>query len=425
MTKKTTSPKTSARGPVLRCATCGHERPLGGFFQPCPTCEARELLRTLEPVYDYEDLRKRGTLEAWRKRAPDGRAPGLWIFREVLPLSPAAEPVSLVEGGTPLVRLDAAGPGRIWIKDETRNPTGSFKDRFQSVSISWARAAGHGKAVSTTTGNHGTSMAAYAAKAGMKGLVFCDPGTPEVHRCLIQLFGSWLAVLKNRKELLEWLVRERGWYPSTGFTPPISTPYGIEGYKTIGHEIFLQLNRMPGRVLAPVSVGDVLYGPWKGFRELERLGAEGPLPRMYAIQAAGCDPVVRGFRDGAREMPVHPDPRTIAISIGDATGGWHALSPIYESGGGAETVTDEEIVHAMGVIARVGIAAEPASAAPVAAALNQRKRGELGRDEDVVCIVTGSAAKWPDTLPLAYTPKALVDENAAAVRAWIQSFDHE
>ncbi|MSO94095.1 MAG: pyridoxal-phosphate dependent enzyme [Rhodospirillales bacterium] len=416
---------TRFKSPHLRCMTCGTEKPLEGFFAPCPVCAPKGRMRTMEPVYDYEGLRANGTFAAWQKRCADNHVPNLWVFREMLPLPDGADPVTLVEGGTPLVLLPTKGPGRIWIKDETRNPTGSFKDRFQTVSISWAHAAGHKKCVSTTTGNHGTSMAAYAAKCGMKGLVFCDPDSPEIHRRLIQLFGSWLAVLKNRKQLLEWLVRERGWYPSTGFTPPVSTPYGIEGYKTLGYEAFFQLGRMPSRVLAPVSVGDVLYGPWKGFQELEKLGANGPLPRMYAIQSAGCDPVVQGFRAGAREMPVHPNPQTIAISIGDATGGWHALSPIYESNGGAETVTDAEIVRAMGTIGAVGIAAEPASAAPVAAALNQQKRGELGQDEDVVCIVTGSSAKWPDTLPLAYTPRALIDENPASVRAWIQSFDPE
>ena len=184
----------------------------------------------------------------------------------------------------------------------------------------------------------------------------------------------------------------------------------------------LQLGgRFPARMLVPTSGGDAIYGPWKGFRELQALGASGALPRMVAAQAAGCDPIVRGWRAGATTVPVHPDPRTLAVSIADETGGPASLRAIAESGGSAEAVPEEALLGAMRQLARQGIAVEPSSAASVAAALALAARGELASDEDVVCVLTGSGAKWPDALVDALTPRELSDASPDAVRAWIEA----
>jgi threonine synthase len=288
-----------------------------------------------------------------------------------------------------------------------------------------ARVLGFRKAVASTTGNHGTALAAYAARAGMDALVFCDPRAPLVQRRLMQLFGARVVVLADRGGHLDWLVRERGWYPSSGMTPePVGTPYGVEGYKTIAYEIYFQLGgRFPDRMVVPTSGGDAIYGPWKGFRELHLLGAAGPLPRMVAAQAAGCDPIVQGWRAGATAVPVHPDPQTIAVSIADETGGPASLRAIGESGGAAEAVPDSAILDAMRRLAGQGIAVEPSSATAVAGALALAARGELGPDEDVVCVLTGAGVKWPDALVEALTPKELADASPAAIRAWIDAVD--
>ena len=403
--------------PQLECVRCGAVTPLGPAFEGCLACPG-EPRPALEVVYDYAAIAAQGTLRAWATRPG-----GLWRFRELLPAPADAPVVSLAEGATPLVRLAGTDGARVWLKDETRNPTGSFKDRLHAVSLTMARVLGFGKAVASTTGNHGTALAAYAARAGMEALVFCDPRAPLVQRRLMQLFGARVVVLADRAAHVGWLVRERGWYPSTGMTPePVATPYGVEGYKTIAHEVFFQLGgSFPGRMLVPTSGGDAIYGPWKGFRELRALGAPGPLPRMVAVQAAGCDPIVRGWRAGATTVPVHPDPRTIAVSIADETGGPASLRAVSESGGTAEAVSDEAILDAMRRLAGQGIAVEPSSAAAVAAALALAARGELEPDEDVVCVLTGAGAKWPDALVDALTPRELTDASPSAVRAWIDA----
>jgi threonine synthase len=403
----------------LVCVRCGAASPLGPAFEGCPAGPEKPPA-ALEVLYDYAALSASRTLEAWATRPG-----GLWRFRELLPAAPGAPLLSLEEGATPLVRLEGAGPHRIWLKDETRNPTGSFKDRLHAVSLTMAGALGFRKVVASTTGNHGTALAAYAARAGMAALVFCDPRAPVVQRRLMQLFGARVVVLADRAAHVGWLVRERGWYPSTGMTPePVGTPYGVEGYKTIAYEVFFQLGgRFPDRMLVPTSGGDALYGPWKGFRELQALGATGALPRMVAVQAAGCDPIVRGWRAGATAVPVHPDPRTIAVSIADETGGPASLRALVESRGAAEAVSDAAILGAMRRLAGQGLAVEPSSAAAVAAALALARRGELGADEDLVCVLTGSGVKWPDSLVDALTPRQLEDASPTTVRAWIDALD--
>ncbi len=405
----------------LRCVRCGAAAPLEPAFEGCRPCAAAGLTGALEVAYG-EAAFQPGLLDAWAARPG-----GLWRFRELLPLPPSAEPISLAEGATPLVRLEGTGPARIWLKDETRNPTGAFKDRFHAVSLSAARVMGFRKVTASTTGNHGTSMAAYAARGGLACLAFCDPRAPLLQRRLMQAFGARVAVLPARREHLAWLVRERGWYPSTSMTPmPVATPFGVEGYKTIAYEIWFDLGRrFPSRLLVPVAIGDILYGPWKGFRELARLGAGGPLPRMVAVQAAGCDPIVRGFRAGASAVPVHPAPQTIALSIADETGGPITLATLRQSGGEALAVADDAIVAAMRRLARQGILVEPAAAAPVAAALSMAADGRLAADEDVVCLLTGSAAKWPDEVARIAGPAELAEHDPAALRGWIAAFDRD
>ena len=229
----------------------------------------------------------------------------------MLPLPEADEPVTLGEGGTPLTPVPDSGPARLWIKNEARNPTGAHKDRFHSVGVSMARMHGiRSLDLRNDRQSRGLSRCLHGA-CQYALIIFCHPQSPTVLRHLAQLHGADVVVTKNRYEHLAWLTHERGWFPSTGLTPrPVGNPYGIEGYKSIGYEIFFQLGgRMPNHVLVPVAKGDALYGPWKGLKEIAALGHTGePLPRMHAVQSTGCDPVVQGFEQKLKIVPVHPIP---------------------------------------------------------------------------------------------------------------------
>jgi len=175
--------------------------------------------------------------------------------------------------------------------------------------------------------------------------------------------------------------------------------------------------------MVPVAGGDILYGPWKGFLELQRLGAEpaGPLPRMCVAQSSGCDPIVRAIKARAQSVPVHPDPNTVALSIGDATAAPIALETVYESNGEAHAIADEEIIAAVRLLAGVGLAAEPAGAAGVAAVLALQRSGQIGADEDVVCVMTGAAVKWPETIRLGVAAQELIEEDPLIVGAWLSA----
>ena len=408
----------------LECRSCHSRCELRPIFTGCPQCGVEANPGILEVRYDYDALRAAGVLQTWKDRRP-----ALWAYHELLPLADPAQAVSLHEGGTPLIRLEVPGPGRIWVKDETRNPTGAHKDRFQSSSISMARSFGLRKVVASTTGNHGTAAAAYAARAGLSSLIFCDPRAPKVLRDLIQLYGGRVVLLESRKSFLALMVNELGWYPSTGLTPnPVGTPYGVEGYKSIAYEVYFQLGeKFPGRMVIPVASGDIFYGPWKGFQELQRLGARsaGPLPKMYVAQSSGCDPIVQGIKAHADVVPTHAHPNTIALSIGDATAAAIALTTAYESDGGGQSVSDEDIIAAVRLLARAGLAAEPSGAAGVAAALAQQRLGQIGANEDVVCIMTGAAVKWPETISLGVAAHELHDQDPELIEAWVRAADRQ
>jgi threonine synthase len=382
----------------LRCVTCRGEYPHGPMFEGCPACASTPRRAALEVVYSWDGLDGERLLFEWRASAERS----LWRFRELLPLAEDTVPVSLGEGGTPLVHLrrSASNPlERLYVKNETVNPTAAFKDRFHAVSVSMARQLGYAKLIASSTGNHGTSLAAYGAAAGMTTRILVDPRAPAVQQDLMVLYGASVAQIHERQAALLQYVREDGWYPSTYMTPlPVCTPYGVEGYKTIAYEVALELPEPTRHVLFPVAAGDGLYGPWKGFRDLHELGVLPAPPRMHAVQATGVKPIVEAFEQGLAEPLVCEEPETIALSIADRTGGSVALRALDESRGDAVAVSEQEIVAAVRYLAAQGIAVEPSSAACVAGAWKQARDGVIDPAEVVVCILTGSAAKWPETL---------------------------
>ena len=385
----------------LRCTDCEHEIELGAYFFGCPECGG-----ALEVFYDEEAIRERVSLEAWARRDAH-----LWRYREMLPLAEGIEPITLGEGAAPIILAPRRGPNpllALYVQNETVNPTFSFKDRFHSVSISMAHQLGRDSVICSTTGNHGMSAAAHAARGGMDCVILVDPRTPRVQRDWMRLFGATVVVEMERKPPLRAFV-EHGWYPSTYMTPmPVSTPYGVEGYKTMAYDAVLAFGRPPDHYVFPVAAGDGLYGPWKGFSELHRLGLTDFVPRVHGVQAEGANPIVEAIAKDLDFVPVHPDPQTIALSIADDTGGRMTLDAIRGSGGTAVEVSDDAIVAAMRFAASFGVAPEPSSAASIAGAWELARTGAIAEDDLVLCVLTGAGPKWPEAVSPLVPGKELI-----------------
>ena len=393
---------------TLTCPACGTDHEPGPKWFGCETCrDAAGFPHWLEVRYDLD-----GVDPGFLRRA--GR---VWDYAPLLPVrDPSAAP-TLGEGNTPLVRIEALNrelglPG-LHLKLEAVNPTGSFKDRFHTVSLAVARELGYSRCLVTTAGNHGTSCAAYAARAGLSALIITDPKSSPEQRRLMRLFGASITaptqpgpVMPLARALMEELVTHHGFYPSTilgTFTGP-ANPYGVEGYKTIAYEVTAQLGRAPDRMCVPTSAGDVLYGPYKGFREMRQLCLIDCLPRMTACQSAGANFAVETLRQGLDHVAT-VSPSTFAISIGDPTGGQYLLEAIRQSGGDAWDAPDAELLEAVALLGRHGVCAEGASAAPIAALRRQVAAGAVDPGEVIVAVLTGTGMKWPAQLEAAIGPE--------------------
>jgi threonine synthase len=373
----------------LECLTCRHQQPLGAIG-PCPACIGGVLGVSYAAVRDKDVSVVANT----------SRHDGIWRWRGLLPvIAGSAVQLTLGEGDTPLLAAPELGPD-VWLKYEGKNPTHSFKDRFQAIAISASVALGKTRVVCASTGNHGVAAAAYAALGGLRCAVLTHEEAPEAHVEAIRQFGGTpVAVPKSaRDELLKRMVAA-GWYPSTTFWPmPVSNPYGVEGYKTIAFEIVEQLGREASagaHVFVPVGGGDSLYGIYKGFRELVAIGILERLPRMVACQPAGAAPLVAAQASMSDEVPHVDVDRSLALSIREADTGMHALRGLRESGGVALPITDGEIMDAAMRLGAHGLAVDPASAASVAGALVALRDGMVVDGGPLVCILTASGARWP------------------------------
>lgn len=382
----------------LRCVDCGTAYDFGPEFYGCAACERAGVHGALEVTYDYDRL-GRSLSKGWADRIFVDR---LWAFRSFLPIADETNIVTLGEGATPVLPLTRRSPNpgpRIILKNEALNPTWAFKDRFHTVSVSMAKELGYGKLVASTTGNHGLSLAAYGAAAGMSVTVFVDDRSPEVQTAAMRAMGAEVHAGRDRRRHLLSYVDEGNAYPSTYMTPmPVSTPYGVEGYKTIAYEVFLQLGAVPNHFVFPTAAGDGLFGPWKGFKELMKLGFVDDAPKMHAVQSVSANWLVETWRSNSEYALRDPDAGSVALSIGDDTGGYMCVGVLKESGGSAVEVTDDQIVRAQRHLAEEGMLVEPASAASLAGAWQLHADGVIKDDETCLCLLTGSAMKWPASL---------------------------
>ena len=364
--------------------------------------ELHNLSRAGKPLlvrYDLDAVKKALSKEALARRPRD-----LWRYRELLPVRRTRDIVSLGEAVTPLVAMPklakSVGATDILIKDEGRLPTGSFKARGLAMAVSMAKALGVAHMAMPTNGNAGAALSAYASRAGIKTTVFCPADTPEVNVREIALQGASVYRVNGLIDDCGKLVAEGaakvGWFD----TSTLKEPYRIEGKKTMGLELAEQLGwELPDVILYPTGGGTGLIGMWKAFAELETIGFIGrKRPRMVAVQAAGCAPMVRAYEAGQEHAARWEDAQTIAagIRVPQAIGDFLILRAVRESGGFAIAVTDDAIVAAVDEVARAeGLLLCPEGAATYAALKAALADGRIRRDERALLFNCATGLKYP------------------------------
>lgn len=382
----------------LRCLRCDARYPLGPLYEGCGACATADFRSGVTAEYDYAALR-----EELRDGPLDERGEGIWRYRRLLPVIEREHQLSLGEGNTPLVPLprlaSELGVAELWLKDEARNPTLSFKDRNAAVAVGKALDLGARTIVASSSGNHGLAAAAYAARAGLPCVVVTYAGISPSLSLMIRAYGARLGITtrEGRWQIVGASVRERGWFPATNFTEiPTSTAYGHEGYKTIAYELFDQLDgNVPDLVVVPVGNGEGLFGVWKGFTELVLLGRASSTPRMLAAEPAGA-PLATAIQSHARGGPAIgrvSSLKTVARGIGGTVSSYMSLYAVQRSAGSVAQVDDKGVLGAQRDLAREGIFAEPASAAALAALRVAAGRGDLAGMTKVVLVNTSSGVK--------------------------------
>ena len=349
--------------------------------------------------YDLDGVRATLTKEALSSRPMD-----LWRWRELLPVRQTSNIVSLGENATPLIPLPRTGKrlggAQLLAKDEGRLPTASFKARGLVIAVSMAKELGVTQVAMPTNGNAGAALAAYAAVAGMESVIFCPADTPEVNVREIAAQGARVyrvnGYIDDCGAIVGQGVKERGWFDFS----TLKEPYRIEGKKTMGLELAEQLGwELPDAIFYPTGGGTGLIGMWKAFDELEKIGFIGSKrPKMFAVQAEGCAPMVRAFEQGVEFAERWEDAQTIAmgIRVPRAVGDFLILRAVRESGGAALAVSDAAIAAAVRDVARDdGLLLCPEGGATLAAYQRALDEGLIGRDERAVLFNCASGLKYP------------------------------
>ena len=413
----------------LQCVRCGAHYPADFYAEDCAAC--RPIARSnLMVVYD-------DSLRLKRDKPTSDAGRGLWRYGDLLPVD-EAEGVTLGEGGSPLHRMDRAGAelgvANLFGKDETRNPTWSFKDRLACMAVSSAKKMGAKVIVSSSSGNAGAAAAAYAAKAGLDCVIFTFKGTTGPMLTQMRAYGATVIACENKADrwtLMEHAVREYGWFPTSPFFGPVvgSNPYGIEGYKTLAYEIAEAMDwNVPDWCVVPVCYGDALLGMWRGFEDMMAFGWTDRMPRMVAAETYGS--IGAALADGGDVLPdMRKNYETLAVSIGATRGTYQALDIVRRSGGTALTIGNDEMMRWQDTLAaREGLYVEPSSAAGLAAVEQLAQDGHLKADDTVVSLLTASGLKDPATTAARQPEWLAVPENfddAVAVLKAAKIFPHE
>jgi threonine synthase len=353
------------------------------------------------PLFARYDLE---SAQRWSRETLKGRPPTMWRYRELMPVFDGEDPVTLGEGFTPLIHARSLGArlglSRLYIKDESLNPTNSFKARGQSTAITRARGVGATTIALPSAGNAGNAAAAYAARAGLEAKVFLprDVKPPFVRECV--LYGADVTLVDGLITDAGRQAAEQGgplgWYDVS----TLKEPYRVEGKKTMAFELAEQMDwSWPDWIVYPTGGGTGLIGMWKAFDEIERIGWMKPVarPRMVSVQAAGCAPIVRAYEAGEERAPLWDNARTVAdgLRVPRAIGDFLMLRAIRQSGGTAVSVSDEDMIAAMREIgSSEGVSAAPEGGAALAAIKQLVSDRMIKRDDSIVLFNTGGALKY-------------------------------
>ena len=376
----------------LECTSCGLCHDWLHLQNLCTACH--------KPLFAIYDLNAVG--HSLKRETLGTREKSLWRYRELLPLPADVDPVSLGEGGTPLLRAKKfADDVDLWIKDESQNPTQSFKARGMAVAVSMAKHLGATKLAVPSAGNAGGALAAYAARAGLEAHIFMPRDTPRANIIECRELGAHVSLIDGLitdcgAEIARRKTAE-GWFDMS----TLKEPYRVEGKKTLGYELAEQLDwQLPDVILYPTGGGTGLIGMWKAFDEMEALGWIGKKrPRMFSVQATGCSPIVRAFANGDSTAAEFPDAHTCAsgLRVPKAIGDFLILNILRQSNGGAVAVDDDEMVRVVRKVgSSEGLFVSPEGAACFAALKSLCATRKIAPDERVVVFNTGSGIKYLD-----------------------------
>ncbi len=405
-------------GQELRCRECSRLFPLEALAV-CDFC-----FGPLEVVYDYEAI---SALDLTARIENGPRS--IWRYRDLLPVQDD-DPVDLGAGFTPLVKAVRLGRelglDDLWIKNDTLNPTGSFKDRVVSVALTAARHLGFKVAACASTGNLANSVAAHAAHIGMDSVVFIpkDLETPKILGTAIY-GGNVVAIDGNYDDVNRLCTELAAEMPDWAFVNVNIRTYYAEGSKTLAFEIAEQLGwKAPDHVVVPIASGSQLTKVHKGFGELHKVGLIGEKHvKISGAQAAGCSPVATAFQDGTDFIrPVKPDTIAKSLAIGNPADGWYALEVVKNTGGSIEAVSDDEILEGIELLASTeGIFAETAGGVTIATLRKLAARGAFEPGEQVVALVTGHGLKTLDCLSGRVSVSTVIDPSLESFRKSIQA----
>lgn len=374
----------------LKCVSCGHELACEGMQYLCHECGSN-----YDIIYDYDKIKKVMT----RSSLAENDDFSVWRYWDLLPLSDRNNIMPLQIGWTPLYRAlrleKKLGLKSLFLKDDGRNPSGSFKDRASSVAVCKALELGFPVIAGASTGNAASSTACLCASLGVSPTIFVPASAPEAKVAQLLVFGATVYAVQGTYDdafdLCSEVCREYGWFNrNTGFNP-----YTREGKKTVSFEICEQLGwEVPDTVLVPVGDGNIFSGVWKGFKDLYGVGLIDRLPRLIAVQSDKSSAVVDAVLGDGKIRPVKATTVADSISVDLPRDGEAAVKAVKESGGTGILVSDEQILGSILTIARgAGIFAEPAGATAYAGLEKMREKGIVSNNETVVCLVTGNGLK--------------------------------